>query len=43
MEAGAHIIVAGIVQGVGFRYFVYNCAARLGINGYVSNMHNGNV
>src|SRR5579871_2880249 len=31
------IIVRGIVQGVGFRPFVYNLAERLGLNGFVRN------
>lgn len=43
MELGAYIIVRGLVQGVGFRYFVYNRAIRLGLNGFVRNLYNGNV
>ena len=43
MEAGAHIIVSGMVQGVGFRYFVYDRAVRLSLNGYVKNLYNGDV
>jgi hydrogenase maturation protein HypF len=31
------ISLTGIVQGVGFRPFVYNIARQLGLNGYVSN------
>jgi hydrogenase maturation protein HypF len=31
------IVVRGIVQGVGFRPFVYNLAARLRLHGYVKN------
>lgn len=31
------IVVRGIVQGVGFRPFVYNLAARLGLHGFVQN------
>jgi acylphosphatase len=43
MEVGAHIIVSGMVQGVGFRYYVYNRALRLGLSGYVGNLYDGNV
>ncbi len=34
---GAELLVRGIVQGVGFRPFVYNLASRLHISGTVSN------
>lgn len=43
MEVGAHIVVKGFVQGVGFRYFVYDRAKRLGLHGYVRNLYNGDV
>ena len=43
MQIGAHIIAKGIVQGVGFRYFVYLHAKRLGVAGCVRNLYNGNV
>lgn len=43
MEACAHIIVSGMVQGVGFRYYVYHKANGLGINGFVNNLFNGDV
>ena len=43
MEVGAHIIVSGMVQGVGFRYFVYDRAVHLGLNGFVKNLYNGEV
>lgn len=43
MEIGAKIIVKGIVQGVGFRYFVFHSAIRLGLRGYVQNLYNGAV
>jgi len=39
----AHIIVSGIVQGVGFRYFIYRKAVELGLRGYVKNLFDGNV
>src|SRR5690348_11145079 len=36
-----HIHVRGIVQGVGFRPFIYNLARRLGLTGYVLNSSSG--
>jgi hydrogenase maturation protein HypF len=36
-----HISVTGIVQGVGFRPFVYGLATRLGLNGWVRNTSAG--
>lgn len=38
-----NITVMGYVQGVGFRYYVYRNAVRIGITGYVKNLFNGNV
>lgn len=38
---GAHIWVGGIVQGVGFRPFVYNLALRHGLSGWVRNTSAG--
>jgi len=38
-----HIIVEGLVQGVGFRWFVQRRAEALGITGWVRNMYNGDV
>ncbi len=43
MEASAHIIVSGLVQGVGFRYFVHRRASRLGLSGIVRNLPDGSV
>lgn len=43
MEVGAHILVSGLVQGVGFRYFVFGRARKLGLAGYVCNLFNGSV
>ena len=38
---GAHIHISGIVQGVGFRPFVYSLAMRLKLNGWVRNTSAG--
>ena len=35
--------VSGAVQGVGFRFFVEDVAAKLGIAGYVKNLFDGRV
>jgi acylphosphatase len=43
MRVGVTIIVSGLVQGVGFRYFVHQCAIRLNVQGYVRNLYNGDV
>jgi acylphosphatase len=42
-EMRSHIIVRGIVQGVGFRYFVFKQASHLGLHGTVWNRSDGNV
>lgn len=39
----AEIIVGGLVQGVGFRYFVLRTALQLGVKGYVKNLYSGEV
>lgn len=39
----AKILVNGLVQGVGFRYFVVKHAAHLKLNGYVQNLYTGEV
>ncbi len=36
-------MVSGLVQGVGFRYFVYRHAEKLALNGYVKNLYSGEV
>ncbi|HWP81290.1 MAG TPA: acylphosphatase [Bacteroidota bacterium] len=43
METGAKILVSGLVQGVGFRYFAHRHATRLGLHGYARNLPNGEV
>lgn len=37
------VVVAGRVQGVGFRRFVQRCAQREGVNGFVQNLPDGSV
>jgi hydrogenase maturation protein HypF len=41
MVTRAQIVVKGIVQGVGFRPFVFNLAETLGLKGYVTNATEG--
>lgn len=43
MEIGAHILVSGMVQAVGFRYFAYQWAGKLGLKGFVRNLYDGSV
>ena len=43
MEVRAEIVVNGLVQGVGFRYFVYREAKDLGLKGFVKNLYTGEV
>lgn len=38
MLRAVRIVVVGIVQGVGFRPFIYRVATRSGVNGYVKNI-----
>ena len=42
-EARLEAIVSGVVQGVGFRYFVLREATRLGLRGWVANQPDGTV
>lgn len=39
----AQIVVQGLVQGVGYRFFVIEQAKQYNIRGYVKNLHNGCV
>ena len=43
MKVRAEILVGGLVQGVGFRYFVVRNAQKLGITGYTKNLFTGEV
>ena len=43
MDIRAEIIVNGLVQGVGYRYFVVREAKRLGLKGYTKNLYSGEV
>jgi hydrogenase maturation protein HypF len=40
---GYRLIVSGIVQGVGFRPFIYRLAKSLGLNGYIKNLGDAGV
>jgi len=42
-DAEVYIRVSGMVQGVGFRYFVYRKAEGLGLTGFVRNLRDGSV
>ncbi len=39
----AEFMVSGVVQGVGYRYFVYRNAKTLGLNGFARNLPDGRV
>lgn len=43
MEVRAEIVVNGLVQGVGYRYFVIRQAQILGLKGYTQNLYTGEV
>lgn len=38
-----HIVVIGLVQGVGFRYFTFKKARELEVKGFVKNLPDGTV
>jgi acylphosphatase len=41
--AGARFLVQGLVQGVGYRWFVRRAAERLGLSGVARNLDDGSV
>jgi acylphosphatase len=43
MNMRAHLVISGRVQGVGFRWFVYNIAASLRLAGWAKNLADGRV
>lgn len=43
MVLAYEIIVSGIVQGVGFRPYIYRCAVKSRVRGYVKNLGGGDV
>ena len=42
-DRGLHILVHGLVQGVGFRYYTKKKADELGVQGHVQNLEDGTV
>ena len=42
-QACLHIVVSGVVQGVGFRYFTARLARQYELVGYVKNLPDGTV
>jgi len=43
MKKRVHLLIRGLVQGVGFRFFAYRVATDLGITGFVRNLPDGAV
>jgi acylphosphatase len=43
MNVARRYVVTGRVQGVGFRWFTHDAAAREGIHGWVRNLADGSV
>jgi acylphosphatase len=43
VSARIKIVVHGVVQGVGFRYYTYRIANKLTLHGYVTNKKDGTV
>lgn len=42
-KAFVHLVISGVVQGVGFRYFVYRKAKQYNLKGYIRNLYNDDV
>ena len=43
MRVARRYVIGGRVQGVGFRWFTHDAAAREGVHGWVRNLADGNV
>lgn len=42
-RVSAHLFISGMVQGVGYRWFVMRKAKEYKLNGYVRNLYDGDV
>ena len=42
-QKSVHVIVKGVVQGVGYRHFTYKRGNAMGLRGWVRNCPDGNV
>jgi acylphosphatase len=38
-----YVVISGLVQGVGFRYYALRKAREIGVRGYVRNLYSGEV